>query len=134
MRSSVYEQFATVKEESASLFDAKLNEKVRELKDHDPKVIFSDSIPFYARISYTVNNKIPETISDVFEMDGVNFVCGQCPNFKPVTRDDGEVDKRCKWGDCEFGYLGRTAKDSAACDKLYEMIRERSVKLCRIED
>ena len=130
MRNSVYEQFATVHEDSASLFDARLNEKVRELRAFNPKVTFSDHIPFYAHISYCVNEKTPETVAEASEVNGVSFVCAQCPYFKPVLTQDGEVDKRCKWGDCEHAEFGRTYKTTAACDRLYELIKEGDVKLC----
>ena len=130
MKNAVYEQFATVSEDSASLFDARLNEKVLELKDHHPRVKFSESIPFYAHITYTVNENIPETISEASEMAGVCFVCGQCPNYKPMKTADGEVDRRCKYGDCDYADMGRTKASTPACDELYELIREGSVKLC----
>lgn len=133
MRSSVYEQFATVHEDSASLFDARLNEKVRELHAFNPKVKFSESIPFYAHISYTVNENIPETVSEASEMEGVSFVCFQCPYFQPVLKEDGTMDKRVKWGDCEHAELGRTYKTAAACERLYELIKEGDVKLCFTE-
>lgn len=134
MKNSVYEQFATVREDSASLFDAKLNEKVLELRGYNPRVKFSESIPFYAHITYTVNEKIPETISEASEMAGVCFVCGQCPNYKPMTTADGETDKRRRYGDCEYAEMGRTKKSAPACEILYELIKEGSVKLCFAED
>lgn len=130
MRNSVYEQFATVHEDSASLFDARLNEKVRELRAFKPKVVYSDHIPFYAHVTYCVNEQTPETVAEASEVNGVSFVCAQCPYFRPALTQDGEVDKRCKWGDCEHAEFGRTYKTTAACDKLYELIREGDVKLC----
>ena len=130
MRNSVYEQFATVHEDSASLFDARLNEKVRELKAFNPKVVYSDHIPFYAHIKYYVNEQTPETVAEASEVNGVSFVCAQCPYFKPALTQDGEVDKRKKWGDCEHTELGRTFKMAAACDKLYEAIKEGDVRVC----
>ena len=130
MRTSVYEQFATVMEDSASLFDTRLNAKVQELRRFNPRVKFSESIPFYAHITYTVNENTPETIAEASEMAGVSFVCGQCPNFVPKKTADGEIDKRCRWGDCDHAELGRTYKNSPACNELYEMIKEGSVRLC----
>lgn len=130
MKSSVIEQFATVHEDSASLFDARLNEKVRELHAFSPKVKFSESIPFYAHISYTLTEAIPETVAEASELNGASFVCAQCPYFMPAEKDNGEPDKRCKWGNCEHAEFGRTYKTSKACDKLYELIKEGDVKLC----
>ena len=130
MRSSSYDQFAIVQADSATLFEQELNEAIRRLKDYNPMVKFSESIPFYAYVKYRVNENIPETISEASEIEGVRFVCAQCPYFNPVLREDGEVDKRVKYGDCEYAELGRVLRKAPACDKCYEAIKEGSVKLC----
>lgn len=130
MKRSSYEQFAIVKSDSASLFEKQLNEKMFELRDNYPEVKFSDSIPLYAQIKYRKETIAPETISEEYELVGARFTCAQCPHFKPMTRKDGEEDPRFKYGDCEFSDLGRTYKATAACEKLYELIHEGSVKLC----
>lgn len=130
MKRSSYEQFAIVAADSASLFTEKLNAEILRLKDNDPVVKFSESIPFYAQIKYTVDTTAPETVAEASEVEGVSFVCLQCPYFKPATKADGEVDKRVKWGDCEHTELGRTIKTAPACERLYELIKEGDVKLC----
>ena len=133
MKRSRYEQFAIVHADSASLFQKQLNEEICRLKDNDPVVKFSESIPFYAQIKYMIDNTTPEKISEEYEIQGVQFVCAQCPYFKAPLKDDGTEDKRCKYGDCEHAELGRTFKATPACDKLYELIAEGSVKLCFTE-
>ena len=133
MRSSTYEQFAIVRADSASLFTEQLNAEVYRLRDNHPVVKFSESIPFYAHIKYIVNENTPETVAEASEVEGVRFVCAQCPYFKPVLKDDETEDRRCKYGDCEFAELGRVLKTNAACDRLYELIKEGSVKLCFTE-
>ena len=130
MRNSVYEQFAIVREDSASLFTARLNEKIYELRDKSPKVQFSDSDPLCAYIHYIVNETAPETVAEASAVEGVSFVCAQCPYFQPALTQDGEVDKRKSWGDCEHDELGRVKKLAPACDKLYEAIKEGDVKIC----
>lgn len=130
MKRSSYEQFAIVHADSASLFNQQLNAEIRRLKDNSPTVHFSESIPFYAQIKYIVNEETPETISEASEMEGVRFVCAQCPYFKAPLKDDGTEDKRCKYGDCEHAELGRTFKKTAACEKLYELIAEGGIKIC----
>lgn len=130
MRNSVYDQFAIVCEDSASLFNQKLNEEIYRLRENNPVVKFSESIPFYAQIKYKVNEQTPETIAEASEAVGVSFVCAQCPEFKYAKRNDGEENRACKWGDCDFTELGRTRKDSPACEELYRLIKEGSVKLC----
>ena len=130
MRNSAYEQFATIHEESGTLFDIRLNEKVRELKAYNPKVKFSDSVPFYAHISYVVNETIPETVAEASEIEGVRFVCAQCPYFEPARTQDGEIDHRHNYGDCPHAEIGRVKKTEPACDRLYQLIKEGDVRLC----
>lgn len=130
MRNSVYEQFAIVKEDSAALFTVKLNEEIYALREYSPVVTFSDADPLCAYIKYVARTSTPETLMEEYEAQGVRFICSQCPFFKPVLKDNGEIDKRCKWGNCEHAEFGRTYKTSSACGKLYELIREGDVKLC----
>lgn len=133
MRSSSYDQFAIVSADSAPLFNQQLNEEIYRLRDNNPVVKFSESIPFYAQIKYRVNEETPETVAEASAVQGVSFVCAQCPYFKAPLKDDGTEDKRCKYGDCEHTELGRTFKNSAACEKLFELIKEGGVKLCFTE-
>lgn len=133
MKHSTYEQFAIVAADSAALFTQKLNEEIYRLRDYNPTVTFSESIPFYAHIKYIVNTNEPETISEASEAEGVSFVCMQCPYFHPVMKADETVDKRVKYGDCEFAELGRTYKTAPACDKLYKLIQDGDVKLTFME-
>ena len=130
MKRSSYEQFAIVKTDSASLFEKQLNERVFELRDNFPEVIFSANIPLYAQIKYRVDTQVPESISDEYEMVGARFTCAQCPYFQPMLKKDGEEDPRYKYGDCPHNELGRVFKTEPACDRLYEAIHEGSVKLC----
>lgn len=133
MKRSTYEQFAIVASDSASLFNTQLNEEIYRLKDNNPVVHFSESIPFYAQIKYTVDSTTPENVREEYELQGVRFVCAQCPCFKAALKDDGTEDKRCKWGECEHSELGRVAKTESACDRLYELISEGGVRLCFTE-
>ena len=129
MKHSVYEQFVIVKEDSTSLFTAKLNEELYRLRDYNPTVKFHESDPLCAYIHYTVSVNTPETVAEASEASGVSFVCAQCPYFIPPTKADGEPDRRCKYGDCEHAELGRTFKTSPACEKLYQLIKEGDICL-----
>ena len=130
MKYTAYEQFAIVKENSASFFTAKLNEELKRLRYNNPSVTFSEYYPLCAYIHYVVSESTPESIAEASAIEGVSFVCAQCPNFRYVKRADGEENKSCKWGDCDLAELGRTRKDTAACEELYKLIKEGSVKLC----
>ena len=133
MKCSSYDQFAIVWADSAPLFNEQLNKEILRLKDYNPVVHFSESIPFYAQIKYRVHESIPETVSEASAAEGISFMCFQCPYFKPALRADGEVDKRVKWGDCEHAELGRVLKTAPACDRCYETVKEGDVKLCFME-
>ena len=135
MRSSSYEQFAIVHADSAPLFTQQLNEEIYRLRDNNPVVKFSESIPFYAQIKYTVTQRTPECLGDEYELQGVTFACALCPHFLPERTRTGEADKRCKSGDCSYNgnEYGRTFRSSEACDHLYELIKEGKVKLCFTE-
>lgn len=132
MKRSSIEQFATVKEDTASLFNEQLNAEILRLKDFNPVVKISESIPYYAHVKYYISSETPETISEEYEMVGVRFVCSQCPYYKPTLKRDGAADKRSNRGECDIKSVivqGRTP----ACDELYRLISERSVKLCFAE-
>lgn len=131
MRSSSYDQFAIVHADSAPIFEKQLNEEIFRLRDRNPVVKFSESTLFYAQIKYRVNTETPETVAEASAVEGVRFVCAQCPYFKAPLKDDGTEDKRCKYGDCEHaGELGRTFKNTPACEKLYELIAEGGIRIC----
>lgn len=130
MRYESYQQFAIVAADSAQDLTVQLNEKLKELSTKHPTVTFEGLI---ARISYTEQVKIPETLADEFELEGVSFRCEDCPLFEPILRPNGEVDKRVRYGNCPIRDLGRTYRDSRTCDELYKMLKEGKVKLCLSE-
>lgn len=132
MKCLSFEQYAIVKEDSASLFTDRLNEKIFQFRENEPSVRFSESDPLCAYIHYTVKEETPETVAEASAVEGVNFVCAQCPYFEPILKDDETEDKRRRFGGCQFAELERTSKTAPACERLYELIKEGGVKLCFI--
>lgn len=132
MKNSVVQQYAIVKENTAPLFTAKLNNELERLKDNDPTVTFSATDPLCAYVSYIVTERHPETIEEASSLEGVRFVCEQCPMFRPILKADGTVDGRCKFGDCTYegNEFGRALKRQPACSYLYELIQGGGVKVC----
>ena len=130
MKSQSIQQFAIVKEDSASAFEGTLNARIRELSAFYPTVTFSESDPFFARISYKETVMIPETIVDRYELGGTRFHCEDCPSFQPILKADGTEDGRVKYGDCEFSRQGRTYKDSDCCEQFYTMLENGRIGLC----
>lgn len=132
MRRECFQQYAIVAADSAQSLTEQLNSKLRELQDKRPQVTFEGLI---ARISYIENVYLMEELADEYEAVGIKLSCQDCPMFQPVRKMDGTIDKRAKWGGCEYSPLGygQTTKQSKACNRLYEMINSGEVKLCLAE-
>lgn len=132
MRRECFQQYAIVAADSAQSLTEQLNSKLREIQDKHPQVTFEGLI---ARISYTENVYLMEELADEYEAVGIKLSCQDCPLFHPVRKMDGTIDKRAKWGGCEYSPLGygQTTKQSKACNRLYEMINSGEVKLCLAE-
>lgn len=132
MRRELFQQYAIVAADSAQSLTEQLNAKLRELQNKSPQVTFEGLI---ARISYMENVYSMEELADEYEAVGIKLSCQDCPLFQPVRKMDGTIDKRAKWGGCEYAPLGfgQTTKCSKACNRLYEMINSGEVKLCLAE-
>lgn len=121
------EMYAIVRETAAAQFEEKLRERLFELQDQNPSVEF-DSVgnDMVARIKHkeTLETEPPKP-SEV----GAKFVCADCPHFVRERNKDGSIDNRKKWGGCPFAYMERTTLDSAACDVLYNGIKNGDIGL-----
>lgn len=127
MISRSYQQYAIVAADSAQQLTDQLNAKLIELRDKNPTVTFEGMI---ARIQYTESERIPETLAEEYELQGVELTCEDCPYFCPATKADGTIDRRAKWGGCHLSEYGSTDKRSRACEKLFEKLNKGEVKLC----
>lgn len=134
MKEERYQQFLTVKAEAPELFTEDLNQAIYKLREKSPVVHFSETDPLCAYVSFTERFDAPENIEDEYELQGVRFTCEMCPIFSPILKRDGTPDARLKYGDCPESEFGRTYKDSKACGKLYQMLRDGRVRLIRAED
>lgn len=122
-----YQQFAIVEADSASLLSDRLNEKLRELKDKEPNVVFDGLM---ARISYIERIEIPEDLSEEYAVKGVRLTCSRCPFFEPIEKQDGTPDKRRKRGKCPCAKYGIAFSDGPACETFYQMLNEGGFELC----
>ena len=130
MRRDSFQQFAIVAADSAQLLTEQLNAKMYELRRKSPVVQFDG---LTARISWVETADFAEDITDEYKAVGIRLTCQDCPVFTPILKADGTVDKRIKYGDCPYATYGRTDKTSQACEKLYEMINNKEVRLCLAE-
>lgn len=129
MKVKNYEQFAIVAGDSAQTLTEELNRKLIELSDKRPTVTFEGLI---ARISYTVTVKEPENIAEEYQSRGVDLTCQDCPFFEPKMNQDGTVDRRAKWGECNALECDDVMihRDSPACEILFRKLNDGEVRLC----
>lgn len=127
MKRESFQQFAIVQGDSAHTLTEELNAKLFELRMKSPTVTFEGLI---ARISYTETVEKCEALGDEYALKGVRLTCQDCPLFEPIRKTDGTEDRRIRWGDCPHGTMGRTSRDSRACDRLFEMMNSGEVRLC----
>lgn len=128
MRRMSYQQFAIVQGDSAQQLTERLNRKLYELRDKEPTVTFEGLI---ARISFMQTDDVPEPTENG---TGLKLKCRDCPMFEPIRKKDGTADRRTELGRCPYSKDGYAFRSSEACDRLYQMINEREVKLCLRED
>ena len=126
-----YQQYAIVAADSAQTLTEQLNAKLIELRDKNPIVTFEGMI---ARIQYMESERVPETLEEEYELQGVKLTCEDCPYFCPAIKADGTRDLRAKWGGCHLAEYGSTDKRSRACEKLFQRLSDGRVKLCVEED
>jgi hypothetical protein len=130
MAREVYQQYAIVQGDTAQQLTDRLNARLYDLRRKHPSVSFEGLI---ARISYEEDEVTIESPADEYRAAGINLTCQDCPAFKPIMSRDGTEDRRSKWGDCPHAMMGRTRRDTKACDKLFQMIDSGEVKLCWAE-
>lgn len=121
-------QFETVHEKDPMILKAKVNESVMEHRNEKPAVTWENGTT--ARISFLKLVRLFEEERELF----AKFTCGECPLYKPQRKKNGEEDARSKHGGCVFAMDGRTGRDTAACEKLYEMIKNGMIRLCLSEE
>lgn len=121
------EKFAIVRETSAAQFEEKLNEVLFELREKSPSVEFDTvGADMIARIRFKESFAvIEEKPSEV----GIKFTCADCPCFEYERSVDGSIDRRKKWGGCPYAFMERTTLETAACDVLYNGIRNGDIGL-----
>lgn len=121
------EKFAIVRETSAAQFEEKLNDVLLELREKSPSVEF-DSVgaDMVARIKFKESLEIKD---EKPSETGIKFTCADCPCFEFEKNADGTIDRRKKWGGCPYAFMERTTLETAACDVLYNGIKNGDIGL-----
>ena len=119
-------RFVIVTGDTTEEFQVRLNEVADRLQDKEPEFVFNGELT-RAKVEYTETFEEDEpTAAEI----GITFKCVDCPHFEPELNRDGTVDLRKKFGGCKFALMNRTFKDSAACEVLYNEIKNGEVGLC----
>lgn len=75
---------------------------------------------FCAFITYEVTKRVPETIKDQYELDGVTFTCSDCPFLE--RKEDGRI-RRFKCLASEQSGEEWSRRESDACEYFYEALQ-----------
>ncbi len=95
-------------------FEMKLNKTLADiaLAGSEPTIQFNCNVGFCAYITHETTTRVPENIEDEYELKGIRFTCGECPNWiQPI-------DGRVKYSHCDVIGCNRKSSDSA-CEWLY---------------
>lgn len=120
-------RIAVIEAHSATQFEYLINDKMDELAQYKPTLTIEHGRFFRAYIQYTIETVLPETFAERFEICGLYFKCGDCPQFERFKNQDGSVDKRTKYGYCKIRE-GRTHQDASACERFHlELLKRGSM-------
>ena len=121
MRKSV-KRVAVIATRDPEEFERQVNEKLEELSDRKPDVMYDITNDFHALISYEETIEEVRTVEDEFLAEGIRYVCGQCP-----FREQPE-DKRRKNVSCVYSDLGQTHLDMSSCEVFYRAVKRGDVE------
>ena len=130
MKCRSIQQFAIVTGDTAQLLEERLNARLIELHKFEPKLY--DLADRRAVIEYKITETSPENIGEEYQAQGVRFTCEDCPYFEPALTGRDMVDRRIKYGDCQFAINGRTRRDASPCDVLWNKLKNGEVELCLV--
>lgn len=113
MRGDYQTQMYCVSETNAEMFELKMNEILKGIKN--PDIRMDPARSYTAYIFYQIQYDIPETITEALEMvEGSRHYCGECPGC--LFSDD----KRKKWQFCQV-HNKKVHEDSPVCIEFYKI-------------
>ena len=113
MRGEQQYQLCCISEKSAPLFELRMNEALKTIKN--PDIRLDANLPFTAYIIYSNSYDVPETLIEGLEiLEGIKHYCSECPAFQ--RSEDG----RKRWHFCTE-YKKRVHQDSPVCINYYKL-------------
>ncbi len=122
MKSFNRQQTTIILSQTPQEFQEKLNTTLAEMaaSQHKYELIFNHTLGFCAYIVWEEKLQIPETAEDEYRLLGMQFTCGDCPEYMP------HQDKRVKYTECGHG-VPRCAKGDRACEWFYERLKDGTI-------
>lgn len=121
MQTKSLKKLAAVTGATAEEFQTAFNAKMVELAAQgveDPEVIFNPRQGHCCYITWHEQVQEIEGVADEFHLEGLRFLCGNCPLHEPVT------DGRRKTTGCRYAELGVVHLEHEACELFYKMLKQ----------
>lgn len=124
MRTVTKRKLKMVTERDPQFFEQAFNEAMEELKENDPVAsdIECHDGMWWCAITYEEKEKVMETVADEFAMQGIRYLCKNCPLHDVVT------DGRVKTVPCRYSEHGVTHLEHCACEYFYKMLKQNKVE------
>lgn len=113
-----------VRETDAQFFEQAFNETIERLAQFEPEpgTIQYDDGAWWCAITYTEKERVIESVSDIYAMEGIRYLCKNCPLHEPVT------DGRVKYASCKYASLGRSHLEHGACEYFYKQLLQNKIE------
>lgn len=119
MRVIARKRVRTVQANDPDEFDKMFNEASDELAENVK--LQWDTAPMCVHFIYEEPVKIPETVADEFELQGIKYYCKDCPNFQKGK------NKRCRSQGCKYAEYGTVADFTPACEWFYKQVLQGKI-------
>lgn len=120
-------QIAVIASHDAAEFESVFNARVLELGNVTGHELKFGPDGYQAVIFYDVVEKIPTSVKDEFELQGIRLKCTACPHL------EDDHDGRKKYHGCKYSHTGLTNKYGDACEVLYRDIKAGRVVIEGVE-
>lgn len=121
MKVKIRRAFSCIQEENGPRFQEEMN---KILGEHlNVKITYPPAPPFTAYLEYQIEEHVPETIAEEYEVAGAMHRCKECPHLERTS------DARRKRFPCQYATYGISSIDMPCCDRFYEELESGVIKL-----
>lgn len=113
-------------EKDPVFFEQSYNEAFEKLKDFEPEsgeISFSEANGWWTYIKYTRKEKVIERVADEFHLQGIRYLCKNCPLHEV------ETDGRIKRVPCKYSEMGYCHLEHEACEYFYKLLKQNGVRV-----